>query len=361
MLGVLACGANRSGTDAGVPTAADGGVVQDGGAGGPYTLRPFTAAEVTSDARSPSFQRIRAGIDLHDPPFASATLVLDLGTACYPFDRWSQDPPPAGQNWPADCDAFDRNFEVTLDEPASPAAPPALELVRAITPFGGPLHLEVDITDVANGRHGLHTLDIFIPTYSDSAGQSTGSNGSWTVSARIDVVPGPAPKRVLAVLPLLNGSLGAGESPADVPLTVPTGTTATRLEYRVTGHGSAAGDAACIGPAEEFCQRTHHLYVDGAEVEMLSPWRDDCADLCSLAHYGQADGGFDYCLQNPCGNIRSVRASRANWCPGSLTPPFTLDAPVLQTAGAHTFRYAIDGIAPGGTWRVSAVFFAFGG
>jgi hypothetical protein len=47
-----------------------------------------------------------------------------------------------GVRRPADCDAFDRNFEIALDEPdADSGAPPGLELVRAITPFGGPLRL----------------------------------------------------------------------------------------------------------------------------------------------------------------------------------------------------------------------------
>jgi hypothetical protein len=76
-------------------------------------------------------------------------------------------------------------------------------------------------------------------------------------------------------------------------------------------------------------------------------------------HYTRpSGGGYDYCLENPCGNMDSVRAPRANWCPGSPTPPFSW-TPALAP-GAHQLTYAVDGIAAGGSWRLSAVFFAFG-
>ena len=39
-----------------------------------------------------------------------------------------------------------------MDEPEVDTDPPALELVRAVTPFGGPHHFEVDITDVVETK-----------------------------------------------------------------------------------------------------------------------------------------------------------------------------------------------------------------
>jgi hypothetical protein len=90
------------------------------------------------------------------------------------------------------------------------------------------------------------------------------------------------------------------------------------------------------------------------------PWRDDCDTLCTLAHQDNANGGFDYCKENPCGAIASVKAPRANWCPGSETPPFSWDLPGLRSEGKHGFRWQIDGEAQGGSWRLSAVYFAFG-
>jgi hypothetical protein len=328
-----------------------------------YTETVLDDARIGSDSTMADFQKARGALDLHDGPFARVTLTVVLGTTCFPFANWSHDPQPAGQNWPADCDAFDRNFELTLDEPGAPSDPPAIELARAITPFGGPMTFTVDITDVANGRPRRHTLQAFIATYSDATGQVTGSSGGWNVTARVDAQPGPPPRNVLAVVPLFN-TVQTSATPASATFAIdaPANTVASRVEYRVTGHGggSSRGDLGCAGPAEEFCDRTHTITVDGATADALDAWRDDCADNCTIAHQGPVTGGFDYCTQNPCGNVDSVRAPRANWCPGTLTPPFVLDYPALRTPGHHTFGYAIDRIDAGGSWRMSGVYFAFG-
>ncbi len=325
------------------------------------TIPAFNDTRITSDSSKPNFQKVTAPVTFSGP-YASAKLVVDLSSTCYPFSGWSRDPPPMGQNWPADCDAFDRNFEFTLDEPKSKTDPPAIELVRAITPFGGPEHFEIDVTDVLNGRPGSHVLQAYIATWSDSTGQVSGSNGGWNVSAHFEVVPGAAPHNVLAVIPLFNGTQGTPLGSEPYFFKLPAGTTSTRLEYRVTGHGGAPGDSACIGPAEEFCSRTHILKLDNAQLAQINPWRTDCATLCTIMHYGPSTGGFDYCAQNPCGDPQSVMAPRANWCPGSVTPPFTWTDPMTPTsAGLHSFQWSISNVDKGGIWRISAVMFAFGG
>jgi hypothetical protein len=353
--------ATSTGTGGGGGTGGSSGGA--GGAGGavaaPYTLTPFEATRITSDSAGPNFQRAEAEIDLRDGPFASVTLVVDLASTCYPFDEWET--PPKGQNWPAECDAFDRNFEFTLDEPADPKLePPAIELLRAITPFGGPLHTEVDLTDVANGLPGKHTLHVHIPTWSDGAGKVSGSHGGWNVTAKLVVTPGADPRKVLAVVPLWNGYQGAGEPVGPLTFTAPEGMTSSRIEYRATGHGGGEVGAGCIGPAEEFCKRKHTLKVDGQSIFSKSLWRTDCDELCTLTHQGPAGGGFDYCLENPCGAIQSVKASRANWCPGSVTPPLALGADLVQGPGEHSFSFDVSTIADGGGWRISALFLAFG-
>lgn len=331
----------------------------------PYTIDAFDDVRIGSDSSKSNFQNATTDFDFKDGPFASVKMIIDLGTTCYPFDNWANDPPPAGENWPADCDAFDRNFEFTLDDPADPkAGPPAIELVRAITPFGGPEHLEVDITDVANGLPGKHMLRTHISTYSDAKGQVSGSNGGWNVTTNIEVVPGKPPHNVLAVIPLFNGNEGANDTITPPGFDVPDGTTSARIEYRATGHGGATGDLpACQGPAEEFCLRTDTFSVDGAQVSSWKPWRSDCDKLCTIKHQNTSSGGFDYCAENPCGAIASVKASRANWCPGSLTPPHLITsktAPALVSAGQHTFSWQLSNIADGGTWRLSATYFALG-
>jgi hypothetical protein len=327
----------------------------------PYTQTLLDDAHIGSDSSKTDFQKATANVELTGGPFAQVTLVVDLVSPCFPWSTWTTSPPPSGESWPTECDAFDRNFEMALVEPGdSDAAPagPGLELVRAITPFGGPEHIEQDVTDVFNAVQGPRTFQVIIPTYSDAAGKVSGSNGGWYVSAHLAVTPGAPPANVLAVIPLYYDSVTAGETVADVPFTMPAGTTSSRIEYRVTGHGGASDPSTnCFGPAEEFCRRTHHVYLDDQPIEQVIPWRNDCSKLCTLeagAPFGQ------YCAQNPCGDPNSVTASRANWCPGSETPPFSWTPAALSTPGAHTFKFAIDGIYMGGQWRVSAVAYAYG-
>jgi hypothetical protein len=299
----------------------------------------------------------RADVDWGAGPFVAATLVVDLESACFPFEKWSADPPPSGQSWPADCDAFDRNFNVFVDD----GGPTPFEVIHAVTPFGGPEHLEADLTDLANALPGKHALRVDIPSYADPAGAVTGSNGGWTVSARVVLLPGPAPRNVIAARPLYAGTVGAADPAPVVAWDVPAGATGGRLEYRTSGHGQGPTAPRCVGPAEEFCDRRHLIFIDGAQVDNIEPYREDCQMLCTVTHAGPVDGGLDYCAENPCGAIPSVQSPRANWCPGSMTPPFVWEAlPALAVPGAHSFSFQILGIAAGGSWMASASYFAYG-
>src|SRR6185312_11112620 len=130
---------------------------------------------------------------------------------------------------------------------------------------------------------------------------------------------------VLAVVPLFYDSIqptDGGPVTETVTFDVPAGTSQGAVALRLTGHGGGTDDAFCLGPNEEFCERAITVAIDGQSVDTLDPWRTDCGSLCTTAHYGPADGGFDYCAENPCGDPNSVAAPRANWCPGSETPPF---------------------------------------
>ena len=369
----VACGSSHP------AASADDGGAEDAASepAAPYTQTLLSNAPIGSDSSKPDFQKATASVQLTGGPFANVNLVVDLVSPCFPFSNWTTDPPPSGQSWPADCDAFDRNFEMSLVDPSDASATPGLELIRAITPFGGPEHLEQDVTDAFNAIQGPRTFQVVIPTYSDSAGKVSGSNGGWIVSAHLDVTPGTPPANVLAVIPLFYGSVTAGEgvpgpdaggastdggeanaTVADIPFTMPPGTTSSHIEYRVTGHGGASDpSASCIGPAEEFCQRVHHAYLDDQQIEQVTPWRNNCSSLCTVTTGGPFGS---YCAQNPCGAPASVRASRANWCPGSETPPYKWTPAALSTPGAHSFRFAIDDMYPGGEWRVSATVYAYG-
>ena len=215
------------------------------------------------------------------------------------------------------------------------------------------MHLEIDITDIANGRPGSHKLRTHITTWSDGSGQVTGSAGGWNVTARIDLEPGPAPRNVIAVIPLFNGRNGP-DAIDPISFTAPEGTVSSKVEYRVTGHGGQS-DPRCIGPADEFCKRNHRILVDGEQIgPPIEPWRDDCATLCTITNIN----GRDYCAENPCGAIQSVQAPRANWCPGDVTPPIVFEEAPLSTPGEHSFGWTIQDVL--GSWRVSALYLAYG-
>lgn len=363
--------AANAGAAGGVGDAGSAGSAGEGPSGGsggqgtdtqPRTVAAFDDVRITSDPSAANFQKADATIDWQRGPFASVRLVVDLESTCFPFEKWKANPPPSGQNWPADCDAFDRNFELLLDPPVdAEKGRPAIELVRAITPFGGPLHLDVDITDVANGLPGPHTLRTTIATWSDGAGLVSGSNGGWNVTAKVEVVPGPAPRRVLAVIPLWNGSHTTESVLGPLPFEVPAGATDARIELRATGHGGPNTGKGCTGPAEEFCRREIVPRLDETRLEPLDPWRNDCDELCTIVTQdGSVLNGLDYCAENPCGAIGSVNAPRANWCPGSVTPPFVIADAAMRTAGPHAFDWTISKLEPGGSWRLSATYFAFG-
>jgi hypothetical protein len=329
----------------------------------PYTQALLDDAHIGSDASQPNYQNVTVPVKLAGGPFSSVTLVVDLTSPCYPFSNWATDAPTVGQNWPADCDAFDRNFEMAVFDPANTAGP-GIELVRAITPFGGPEHIEQDVTDVFNSiasiADGDRNFTVMVNTESDPAGLVSGSDGGWNVSAHLDVTPGLPPRKVLSVQPLIYTWIPASDSgmTTSLPFTIPAGATSATLEYRVTGHGQATDtSAACIGPADEFCKRVHTLTLDGQPLDSITPWRDNCALGCTEIENDAGHGpAGSYCEQNPCGDILSVRASRANWCPGSETPPIVYGGPL--SPGDHIFGFSISSIA--GMWRVSATVYAYG-
>lgn len=327
----------------------------------PYDVTLFERERISSMASAPNFQRARATLALDGGRFASVKLVTQLDTTCFPFTSWADNPPPPGHNWPADCDAFDRNYEWRLKDPTIDGGAP-LELLRAITPFGGPLRVETDVTDVFNAVSGPRELEVVIPTWSDGAGRVSGSNGGWFVTAKLAFTPGTPPRRLLAVVPLLARSLGPADKSQRFAFDTPPGAREVVVEYRATGHGGPTNNApGCFGPAEEFCNRVHTLRGDGQVLDMRVLNRTDCARLCTLQAFPTPNGGARMaCAENPCGAPASVRASRANWCPGSVTEPILVTTPAWNRAGPHEFSFDIADIAQGGSWVVSATVFVYG-
>ena len=331
----------------------------------PYTLQVMEHEPILSYGEE-SFQNTSALIELNEDSYSSVILVLTLHTTCFPFEQWNQDPPPVGHRFPPSCDAFDRNFELHLIDQrqldmGEDVQDAELEVLRAITPFGGPAEHQIDITDIANISSGTLRARVHIPTYSDPEGQISGSRGGWEVSLKVEVTPGKKPRPIIGVYSLFNRTVSYESEDPRIQFIIPEGIQSSRLEYRATGHGGGMDTSpACIGPAEEFCRRTQTILIDGIEVDQITPWRDDCDDQCTLVTHDNVRNSFEYCLENPTGSIQSVRAPRANWCPGSHTPPFTWEMDVLNDAGPHTFEVKLLDLHPQGRWRTSAILYLYG-
>ena len=108
----------------------DSGEVDSGVPVQPYTIAAFEEVRISSHSEDEHFQRATSMIDFRDGPFAEVRMIVALSSTCYPFESWQNNQPPPGHNFPENCDAFDRNFELSLRDPMP------LELMRAITPFG---------------------------------------------------------------------------------------------------------------------------------------------------------------------------------------------------------------------------------
>ncbi|MDD5149206.1 MAG: PNGase F N-terminal domain-containing protein [Flavobacterium sp.] len=114
-----------------------------------------------------------------------------------------------------------------------------------------------------------------------------------------------------------------------------------QLLYTTTGHGGWDN-------GDEFVPRMNKIFVDGEEVFKIIPWRTDCAT---------------YRLSNPAsGNfydgLSSSDLSRSNWCPGTLTPPYSIPLSKLQK-GKHVIEVVIEqGPNEGSStnhWNISGV------
>jgi hypothetical protein len=300
----------------------------------------MTGARVGSQGSTgwASIGRAYANVDWQDAPFASVNLVIDLDTACYPFDKWASDPPPPGQSWPADCDAFDRNLDVFVDDGG---ASPPFEVIHAVTPFGGPAHLEADVTDLANALPGAHRLRLDLGSFSDAQGLSTGSNAGWTVSARVDVVPGR-----------LGGACWrrCRSTPARSRRAIRCPSCRSWFPPARRRGGSSTAPAATAGPARralrragrEFCDRRHQIFVDGATVEDIEPYREDCQTLCTLAIKGRPTPASitarrtRAAIRPACGRRAptGARAARRHLSWGGH--------PRARSPGAHTFSFQVS-------------------
>ena len=119
----------------------------------------------------------------------------------------------------------------------------------------------------------------------------------------------------------------------------------------ITGHGGGS-DPVCPNPADEFCQRTNRILVDGSQAWVDVPWRDCCYPRGSANCIGCTDW-------NACG-YPSCTFDRSGWCPGEIACHDNLDEGCDQdllltsrlTPGAsHDIQYQIVDV--NGSWSRS--------
>ncbi len=126
-----------------------------------------------------------------------------------------------------------------------------------------------------------------------------------------------------------------------VEFEVPEGVRDLKFLYTSTGHGGWGG-------GDEFNPKRNRIMIDGNLFYEVTPWRSDCATYRLL---NPASGNFE-------NGLSSSDLSRSNWCPGTLTPPCVIPAPLLK-AGKHYLEIIIDQGAPEGNsfshWGLSLI------
>jgi hypothetical protein len=181
------------------------------------------------------------------------------------------------------------------------------------------------------------------------------------MSVRLEVQPGPAPRKVLMAEQVINEDITSASSSRQIPFSLPEGTSYVHISYLTSGHGLVPqSDSACIGGGDEFCQRQHLLAVDDEQIALVTPWRSDCDELCTVTTFDiPLRGTREGCAENPHGTIASVRAPRANWCPASQT--FPIEGDLQLQPGEHTFGIDIADIAEGNAWWPTSLWvYAYG-
>jgi hypothetical protein len=222
--------------------------------------------------------------------------------------------------------------------PISTAAPGEIEIMRFVTPFGGPATYTADLTAFAPLLAGKTSLRVWISTWKQPA---------WKVTLTLTYSDeGVGYRRPLFAQPLFNAEVTAEKRVLRSTIRIPRGVARPRIHVLSTGHATdgAGGD--------EFISRTHVLRVDGQEVARWRPWSEGggpLRDMNPTAGRLEIDGR----------SLWATDLDRSGWHPGLLVEPFQTPLPEL-TAGQHTIELEIVGIRPRdqsgyGYWRVSAI------
>ncbi|MEO8771559.1 MAG: peptide-N-glycosidase F-related protein [Ferruginibacter sp.] len=225
------------------------------------------------------------------------------------------------------CGAWDVYAHIQIKDPASGEW---YELGRYITPYGVDNHtmargFEIDVTDFKSLLQGTVTLRAFTEVWTTQG---------WLLSVDFDYLQGTPDYPYYAIAKVIqfnDNSLGGvpyGEdaSAFDVnkTVTIPTNSEATSLRTVISGWGEATPNDPDGRPCAEWCFRTHHININGANTfsHVMSPL--GCASNAVPAQAG------------------NWQPNRAGWCPG-MAVPVREDQMATNMAGqSFTFEYVFQ-------------------
>ena len=315
-------GSRETGATAGAP----------GPDGPPAAVPPPSSADANAPAPSPSgaptLQPFRAAHVYYDPMDNRRQVYADVD---FPAGQWKSvslqirlDCPPGG------CDRFDRwGYVGVVNGPGPPES--ITEIARFATPFGGTADWAVDVTPLLPLLGGRKKLVVHIDTW---VGPSRPPGAGWLVDVSFTFTPGIPQRTPLQVIPLWDvATFDYGDPAKPVSLgaravQIPAGASFVELRSLITGHGQGN-----LQNCAEFCPKVH-TYTVGAGLVQRRLWREDCASFCTVVR-DPATGSMS-CRENPTGAVESVRASRANWCPGATVDPWSIDVTAAARAGTTT-------------------------
>jgi hypothetical protein len=248
---------------------------------------------------------------------------------------------PVAQDERGEARGDDRGFPVTTVAPAGDRDEAEIEIMRFVTPFGGPATYTADLTALAPLLTGRTSLRVWISTWKQPA---------WKVTLTLSYTDaGAGYRRPLFAQPIFNSEVTAEQRTLRASINIPRGLSRPRIRVLSTGHATdgAGGD--------EFISRSNVLRIDGREVASWRPWSEQGGPLREInptAGRTEIDG-------------RSLWASdldRSGWHPGLIVEPAHIPLPEL-TPGRHLVELEIMSIRPKdqsgyGYWRVSAIIVA---
>jgi len=209
------------------------------------------------------------------------------------------------------CDDWDRLGYIEAKAPNGDW----VEIIRYITPYGVPCDHSLDVTDFASILQGNTEIRMYIETW---------GTGGWKLDLDFTYAAGTPDFLYSTVQEVWHGNYNFGNpanlQPVDTVLVEPgMGVEAATLRLVTSGHGWGSNNT---GNAAEFYHAVHHVNVNDVQSFEQDLWTT--------------------CNPNPDGcqpQSGTWTYSRAGWCPGSISAPYTYDLTPLLTSNGLNLSY----------------------